>query len=298
MTPGGRDPDGAARDPATLHLMSLNVCGLPAKLAPLAERAGHFGDHIERSDLDVVNFQEVLEPRTLKAIRGRLPSFPFVAWKRAVGGRPAGGLVTFSRRPIGAVSYQSFRGIRPTAGSLRFRARGTLNSRLRGVLTVELPEAGAVVVNTHLTANRDGDWSAQNRYHGLQRAQVRVVHAVRERARAAAPRLVVVSGDFNIASDGPLYPLITDGGAWLDPFAATDPVTFHQRFLPPGSPPHRIDYILVSPGTAVPAPAVGSPAIDSAVLFDEPWARPDGRRLYLSDHMALTARIPLPPAAG
>jgi endonuclease/exonuclease/phosphatase family metal-dependent hydrolase len=190
---------------------------------------------------------------------------------------------------LGTVSYTSFRGGRPTAGSIRFRAKRAVNSLLQGVLTVELPGLGVVVANTHLTANKDGDWSAGNRYHAFQRGQVGMLHAVLRRARTVDTQLVIVAGDFNIASDGPLYPLIVDGGAWRDPFAACDPSTYHIEFLPPGCAAHRIDYLLVS------GDVEQTPVIDSALLFAEPLALPDGSRIYLSDHVALTARIGLPP---
>jgi endonuclease/exonuclease/phosphatase family metal-dependent hydrolase len=275
--------------PAAIHLMSLNVCGLPSPLPSLAERASHFCRWIDESDVDVVNLQEVWGRRTLKVIRAHLPSFAFVAWRHGVSGQPAGGLVTFSRLPVGAVSYTSFRGARPTAGGVGFRARCAVNSLLQGVLTVELAGLGAVVANTHLTANKDGDWSAGNRYHALQRAQLGMLHTVLRQAGAVGNRLMLVTGDFNIASDAPLYPLIIDGGAWRDPFAATDPVTYHAEFLPPGSPAHRIDYLLVS------GDAARFPVIDNGLLFAEPLTLPAGRRMYLSDHVALTARIGLPP---
>ena len=116
-----------------------------------------------------------------------------------------------------------------------------------------------------------------------------MLHAALRRARTAGTQLMIVTGDFNIASDGPLYPLIVEGGLWRDPFAATDPVTFHAEFLPPGSSEHRIDYLLVS------GDAVRFPVIDTGLLFAEPLALPGGRRMYLSDHVALTARIGLPP---
>jgi hypothetical protein len=86
----------------------------------------------------VVNLQEVWWCRALDVIRGHLPSYPFVAWRRGLAGHPAGGLVTFSRLPVGAVSYRSFRGARPPAGGLGFRAKGTVNSLLQGVLTTEV----------------------------------------------------------------------------------------------------------------------------------------------------------------
>jgi hypothetical protein len=256
-------------------IASLNLCGLPASLQPLARRAAEFCRHFEESRHDVVNFQEVWGWRALRVLRAYLPSFPYVAWRPGPLG-PAGGLATFSRQPFGTVSYASFRGSRPDRGGLPFRAGCAVNGMLQGVLTVEV--AGTVLANTHLSANRDGDWSAANRYHAFQRAQVGMLHEVLRRTRAT-----VVTGDFNIASDCALYPLIVDDGVWQDPYAATDPVTYHRDFLPPGATPHRIDYLLVR----------GHPVIDNAVLFAAPLALPDDRRIYLSDHVALSARIGL-----
>jgi endonuclease/exonuclease/phosphatase family metal-dependent hydrolase len=253
----------------------------------LAQRAAEFCRRIDESDIDVVNFQEVWGRRSLAVLRARLTSFPFVAWQRGIAGQPAGGLATFSRRPLGTVSYTSFRGALPDRGSPRFRAKRAVNSLLQGVLTVELAELGAVVANTHLTANKDGDWSAGNRYHTFQRTQLGMLHATLRRARTTGTELLIVAGDFNIASDSPLYPLIVDGGAWRDPFTATDPTTYHVEFLPPGSSPHRIDYLLVH------GDEERFPLIDTGLLFAEPLALPGGRRIYASDHVALTARVGL-----
>src|SRR5204863_397822 len=87
-------------EPAAIHVMSLNVCGLPSALPSMKERAAHFCRHIDESDIDVVNLQEVWGRRALAVIRARLPSYPFVAWRRGTAGQPAGGLVTFSRLPV------------------------------------------------------------------------------------------------------------------------------------------------------------------------------------------------------
>jgi endonuclease/exonuclease/phosphatase family metal-dependent hydrolase len=272
--------------PAALHLLSLNVCGLPSPhLGPLAERAPLFCREIGESGFDVVNVQEVWWRRALDAIRAHLPSYPYVAWRRGVAGQPRGGLATFSRLPLGAVSYRSFRGVRPKVGGLTFRVKRSVNSRMQGVLVVELAGLGVVVANTHLSANKDGDWSAGNRYHGYQRAQLNVLHDVLRRARTAD--LTVASGDFNIASDGPLYPRIVDDGIWRDPFAGTDPVTYHREFLPAGSAPHRIDYVLVRGDTA------RFPVVDTGLVFAERLALPDGRRVFATDHVGLAVRIGL-----
>jgi exonuclease III len=278
------------RPTGIIHAGSLNVGGLSSALRPLTERAAHFCGAIEECGIDVVNFQEVWGRHVLKAIRTHLPSFSSIAWRRGIAGQPAGGLVTFSRHPIGAMSYQSFRGIRPATGSFFFRATRALNSRIHGVLTVELFGGKVVVANVHLTPNKDGDWSPVNRHHAFQGAQLGVLHTLLRGAHTAETEVMVVAGDFNIASDGPLYPLITDGGAWRDPFAALNPTTFHAAFLPPGSSAHRIDYLLVS------GDASRFRVADTRLMFTEPMVAPDGARMYLSDHIALTAVIESPSA--
>jgi endonuclease/exonuclease/phosphatase family metal-dependent hydrolase len=261
-----------------VHVVSFNVCGLPSMPVSLARRTALFCRELDAGDADVINLQEVFSRSSLHRIRAALPSYPYVAWRRGLGGRPAGALVTFSRRPIEAVSYRSFRGIVPTAGSVRFRTRRAVNSLLQGVLTTRM--SGVTVVNTHLTANKDGDWSAGNRYFAYQRAQLRRLHTV----LAALTGPVVVTGDFNLARAGALYPLIVPDG-WHDVFAETDPVTYRLQFLPPGSTAHRIDYVLLRGGLSV---------LDARVLFPEPVTVDGGPPVYVSDHVALAARLALP----
>jgi endonuclease/exonuclease/phosphatase family metal-dependent hydrolase len=255
-----------------VRVLTLNVNGLPwtSHLAPLADRSVQFGRLIEDSDIDVACFQEVWTRGALAAVRRGLPSFPHIAVRTRFG-HPAGGLAMLSRRPLGRARYVSFRGLVPAAGTLGFRARRAVNSAQQGVLVV--PAGGLVVATTHLTANHDGDWSATNRHFSFQRAQLARLSQV------VGTGVQVLAGDFNIASDGPLYPDLSAG--WQDPFAGTDPVTFHLALLPAGSRGHRIDYLLVR----------DVPVAEAATVFDTPL--PSG--LYLSDHIGLSARIGPPP---
>ena len=270
--------------PTAIRVATFNVLGLPAALPRLADRAVEFCRRIDASDIDVINLQEIWGPRAFAAVRPRLPSFPHVAWQRGIGRRPAGGLVTFSRVPLGDVSYRSFRGPVPDVGGVGFRVRMTVNSLVQGVLLTGLAGLDTIVANTHVPANKDGDWSATNRHHGIQRAHVRRLQAAVRRASRGA-RAAVLTGDFNIASDSPLYPTIVEGGQWRDPFAATDPPTFHVEYLPAGARGRRIDYMLVAGEAA---------AADPQMLFGEPVDLPGGRRTHLSDHVALAAQIRLP----
>jgi endonuclease/exonuclease/phosphatase family metal-dependent hydrolase len=262
----------------TISLASLNVAGLPSALPPLRERAVELGRWFEASGIDVLNLQEVWSRHQLATVRAHLPSYGFVAWRPGVAGQPAGGLVTLSRLPLGPVSYTSFRDARAGLGGVLFRAQLALNTRLQGVLTVALSTLPVVLGNVHLTANRDGDWSARNRYHAFQRAQLDLLQGVTRPMRDSG--LMLLSGDFNVSSTSALYERVVDGGAWRDPFRDADPPTFQQQFLPPGRPSHRIDYLLVS------GDAHRYPVVETRLLFAEPVGGS-----YVSDHVGLLARV-------
>jgi endonuclease/exonuclease/phosphatase family metal-dependent hydrolase len=279
----------------TLRVASLNVCGLPSrlaspKLAPLPERATWFGGELEASDVDVVVFQEVWTRRALDVLTRSLPSFRYAAWHRGLRGQPAGGLVTFARRPLGTVGYTCLRGAMPTQGGPVFRAMCAINSSLQGVLIVDIPELGVAVASTHLTANHDGDWSATNRHHGFQHAQLRLLQSAVARRRA---NVTILGGDFNIASDSPLYRHIVDGDRWQDPFAPDEDATcedatcetaiyetatYDAAFLPEGATQHRIDYLLTD-----------GVVLGSSLLFAEPYSNGG----YASDHIGLSVRVRL-----
>jgi hypothetical protein len=231
----------------------------------------------------------VFSYRILATLRERLgTAFPHVAYER--GRRfPAGGLVTFSRLPLAQVSYRSYAGVLARRGGLMFQAAQALFSTLHGVLTVRLEELPVTIVNTHLSANHDGDWSTGNRHYRLQRGQLLRLNQVLRRDRDE--RLRIITGDFNVASDSVHYPLIVDDGARRDPFAATDPTTFHAAFLPPGAPPHRIDFVLVE----------GDEQAYPVLRADTHFTRPeliDGNSTYLSDHIGLSVAVGLAPVTA
>lgn len=278
-------------EPATIALMSMNVCcGFSSTLPPPKERAVEFCRGIEESDVDVVNFQEIWTAGLFRTIRTRLPSFPFVARATGVAGQPAGGLASFSRLPLRSVSYASFRGSKAEGSGPLFRGHRALWGRLQGVLTFELAGRRTMVGNVHLTANKDGDWSTNNRHHQFQRTQLAMFHQALQRARRGDTELVIASGDLNIPDSSPLYPRVVDAGVWRDPFRAVGRPTFHPELLPPGASAHRVDYLLVA------GDAERHPVTEPRLLFAEPVQLMGGNRTFLSDHLALTARIALPAA--
>jgi endonuclease/exonuclease/phosphatase family metal-dependent hydrolase len=149
---------------------------------------------------------------------------------------------------------------------------------VKGALVTRLDRPGLWVINTHPTANYDGDWSEANRYYPLHRAQLAVLA---ELVSDAGPR-AVVCGDFNIARESSVFGDFMAATGLADTFGGACPPTFRAEYLPAGATAHCIDFILTAGKVT---------AADAALVFagKEPLG-------YLSDHIGLRARLSLPSA--
>jgi sphingomyelin phosphodiesterase 2 len=257
-----------------LSVASLNTRGIPLTGSQLAERYAVIGAGFDAGDADVVCCQEVFTYWHLRLLVRRMRSFRQVSYWRAPAG-PAGGLVTFSRRPVSGTAYRRF-GRPPRTPGVPLRSR--LQARLKGALVTRLARPELCVINTHPVANYDGDWSTANRYYPLHRAQLAVVARV---VNEAAPR-AVVCGDFNVDRESPLFGEFMAATGLADAFEGACPPTFRAEYLPAGATPHCIDFILTA----------GEVKVESATLaFAE--KEPLG---YVSDHIGLRARLSVTPA--
>jgi len=257
-----------------LTITSLNTRGIPLTGSQLAERYAAIGDGFDAGDADVVCCQEVFTYWHLRLLVRRMRSFRQVSYWRAPFG-PAGGLVTFSRRPVSGTAYRRF-GRPPRAPGVPRRSR--FQAWLKGALVTRLARPELCVINTHPVANYDGDWSEANRFYPLHRAQFAVLARV---VNEAGPR-AVVCGDFNLARESNLFGEFTAATGLADAFAGACPPTFRAEYLPPGAAPHCIDFIL----TAAEVKA------DSAGLVFAEKKEPLG---YVSDHIGLRAQLSLTP---
>jgi sphingomyelin phosphodiesterase 2 len=264
---------------ACLTVATLNVRGLPLKGTRTTERLDAIAAELDAGDIDLVCFQEVFGHHHLTHLRKRMPSFPHVAYRRALAG-PAGGLVTLSRLRLAGTTYARLP--RPTRNSgLPVRAR--LNALHSGMLTVRLPD-GVRILNVHPTANTDGDWSENNRFRRLQQSQL----AALAEAVTAGTSPAVVCGDFNVARSSTLHDELRRRSGLRDAFNGQCPPTFHAEYLAPGNEPHCIDFILVTDPIEVPA---------TTLLFTAKHPLPTGPS-HLSDHIGLLAKLQFPPTAS
>jgi endonuclease/exonuclease/phosphatase family metal-dependent hydrolase len=228
-----------------LTIASLNTRGIPVVGSQLAERYGAIADAFEAAAVDVVSFQEVLTYYHLRLLTRRMPSFRYVSY------RPS----AFATLP------------RLT----RFKAS------LKGTLLTRLAQPRMCVVNTHLLANVDGDWSESSRFYAVHQGQL----AALTRVVGSLSDPSVVCGDFNIARDSTLHRDFMIDTRLVDAFGGQCPPTFHAQYLGPGESPHCIDFILIA-GSSI--------KVESADLMFTDKLPMSGGPAYVSDHMGLCVR--------
>ncbi|MBW6437255.1 endonuclease/exonuclease/phosphatase family protein [Actinoplanes hulinensis] len=224
------------------------------------------GEILEESRYDVVCLQEVM-------YRHLIPRYPH----RVSAGTVLlkGGLVVLSRWPVTRSRFVRFPLTAPARPEYLMR-KGAL------VVTVDTDDGEVVVINTHLSANRDDDWSAENRYTGIARTELGVLARQVAAVGPAAP--VVVTGDLNVPRDSVVLREFLNGTGLQDVLAGDTRPTYRPT---PGWPnPPAFDHILVRP------PMTGS----AHLVFQDEVTLADGRRAHLSDHYGVEADLILSPA--
>jgi endonuclease/exonuclease/phosphatase family metal-dependent hydrolase len=258
-----------------LTIASLNTRGIPIVGSQLTERYGAIADAFEAATVDVVSFQEVLTYYHLRQLTRSMPSFRYVSYRPSVIG-PAGGLATLSRIPVAAAEYKRFP-IPPATAMATLPRLTRFKASLKGTLITRLAQPQMCVVNTHLLANVDGDWSESSRFYAVHQGQLAALTNVVDSLSDPS----VVCGDFNIAGDSTLHRDFMIDTRLVDAFGGQCPPTFHAEYLSPGKSPHRIDFILIA-GSSI--------KVESAdLMFTDKLPMSSGPA-YVSDHMGLCVR--------
>lgn len=243
-----------------MRLLTFNTLfkgDVRARLAALGER-------LERSDFDVVCLQEVMYRRNARLLETLAPEYRF----RAYGGGAVlhGGLVLLSRLPITRWEFTRFPWTAPARPEYLMR---------KGAQVVTL-DGRVTVVNTHLSANRDGDWSAGNRYSAAQRAEFEVLAGL----IAAVRTPVVVVGDLNVPRDSVLLADLLAATGLRDVLAGDPRPTYRPTSGWP-SPP-AFDHVLVRPADGTHR---------AGLVFQDPVRLAGGRTAHLSDHYGVAAEL-------
>jgi endonuclease/exonuclease/phosphatase family metal-dependent hydrolase len=131
-----------------------------------------------------------------------------------------------------------------------------------------------------MTANADGDYSINNRFSKYLAAQLKQISEV-IKTLSAKKNEIIIAGDFNMAKDSPFYEQFIQLSQVTDVFTKFNFPTQHEGYLPKHLERKRIDYIFLFSKYA-------QATVESAIhLFTTKVTVPNGKSLYLSDHIGL-----------
>jgi endonuclease/exonuclease/phosphatase family metal-dependent hydrolase len=233
-------------------------------------RLGALGAVLRDSRYDVVCLQEVLFRRHARLLRRAAGQFGHHAWSGGV--LLSGGLVLLSRWPVRTARFTRYPRVGPARPEYLMRKGAQ-------VAVLESPDGPVVIANTHLSANRDDDWSPGNRYTRVARAELAHLAAGLATVDPALP--VVVVGDLNVPRDSVALAEFLAATGLTDVLAGDTEPTF--RPTPQWPAPPAFDHVLVrpAPGREVSA--------EARLVFREPVPLSGGRQGYLSDHYGVEA---------
>jgi len=215
-----------------ISLATFNLKGSPILERDTYKRIKTLGISLNKKDIDIVNLQEVFTYYHLYLLKRKMSNFPYCLFEPFVFG-PKGGLVTISKIPIQKASFVSY----PNPKIFKRIFLG------KGVLINKIKDSAIYILNTHLTANRDNDWSKTNRFYPVHVSQIEKLKKAIENIKSF--NFLIVSGDFNISKNSDLYKNITDKIQLKDVFKEYNFPTFHQEFMSKKEKSNRIDYILI-----------------------------------------------------
>jgi endonuclease/exonuclease/phosphatase family metal-dependent hydrolase len=260
-----------------LSLVTLNTYGVPTQGARTRLRT--LARELNIASLDAACLQEIQLSPYVNILRREFHALPHTAYAPRLYA-PKGGLVTLSRHAHHRVAFHPFQ----TRG-LSFGPAIADWALGKGALVVELAARATptIIVNTHLNANYDGDWSQSNRYARVEHAQV--IELVNILADLDPAALVVIAGDFNFPRGSWPYNEFVSRSGVIDPCATSAEPTYRPPSMLPARYAQPIDFVFIRPPRGVLIRAQGH------TLFRDHIDLVNGRRGYLSDHHAIRVNI-------
>jgi endonuclease/exonuclease/phosphatase family metal-dependent hydrolase len=266
---------GSRCDYRSMTVLTFNTLFRPAA----RRRLGAIAPRIAATGADLVCLQEVVYRANASLLGRALNAYePPVA--RRFGLWCVGGLVTLSRTPVLSWSYEVFdrRGLWMTISAAdRLLRKGFLITRHR------LAGLDVVLVNTHLLANYDQDWSPGNRFLAHQVDEL--AQLSRALAKVDRQSFLIVAGDFNVpAGNDALDRFVSENGLTSVFGQAAPPATLRPG---KGVQTLAIDHILYR------APADVRVEAAATTAFAEAIELAPGVTGFASDHLAVTATLNL-----
>ncbi len=255
-----------------LSIATFNVQGTPIFSADTYNRIRKIAEVLNSTDVDIINLQEIFTYQHLVIFKKILKNFHYCLFQGFIFG-PKGGLVTFSKVSIEKQKYISYSSV-------------TLTKKLflsKGILINKIKNSSIFIVNTHLTANRDNNWSKNNRFYLIHKNQITEFSNIINRIQDYD--FVISGGDFNISKKCSLYRQLIAESKSQDLFKKYGFPTFHKEFMTEDENSHRIDYLLIKVNENK------FSVVNKEHIFAKQLISEDNNRGFLSDHVGLKTII-------
>jgi endonuclease/exonuclease/phosphatase family metal-dependent hydrolase len=264
--------------PNSFSLLSLNTFGLPFYLGLF--RLKRLMRVLQQRPVDMLCFQEIQQNAYIPLVQREMQGmYPYCAFETS-SWAPKGGLLSLTRAAFENERFEAY----PDRG--RLFSMGFADWALeKGVLRTQFQVDGQsiVVMNTHLNANYQGNWSPSN---PMTRIQTNQVKHLADLVRAESPEtLVIVCGDFNFPRQSFLYERLLAQAGLMDVFAGDPRPTYIPFPLVPARWETTLDYLLIR------HPENKNIQVKPDILRLEDESMRWQYQRFLSDHCALTLQV-------
>ena len=261
-----------------MRILTLNCQGLPW-IRDTDVRLATLGRLLNDAGYDIVCLQEIVLARSIALFRRACPKLPYLAY-RPWGWMLKGGLLILSRWPIRRTRFVSYtkRGRWLTISMADWMLR-------KGMLIGEivLPQAPVAILNTHLLANYDDDWSKRNPYARQQLAELRQLTRVVN--GLDRDLLTLICGDFNVPRGSWLYTALVQATHVYDPLAGNTDPTCTPASRQPETGRYALDHIFLR------APIPHTLTAAARLVLQERVRLVNGTHAYLSDHCGVEVAV-------
>lgn len=258
-----------------LKLASINILGITLNFTTAKIRYQAIADYFNKSDIDVIFFQEVFSYFHLRILKDNIKEYPFCIYKPMFFG-PKGGLVIFSKYKISNIFFVEY--------SLNKMPLVSIPEKIfqKGILGGVIDDLDITLANTHLTAVINHDYSKSSKYFQNKIGEISEFHNTLK--SIGENKLVIVGGDFNIKKGSDMYKQLINFKDLDNVFKEGKP-TRHREFVSKGSEPNCIDYLfIVSDG-------VKHKITAKEYIFSEKSRLSNRKFGYISDHIGLSVNV-------
>lgn len=253
------------------RVATFNTFGTTLFGSQFLKRYRYIAKAITDKNLDVIMLQEVHSYIALVILKRYLKQLPYCVYRPSIIG-PTAGLVVFSRYPLAYKGYKSVRYKKIISRSIFSFLKYLFVDK--GVLVAEIDQPNLYLLNVHLSANLDNDWSPESKFYIIHQTELAKLTNILKLYKSEK---YVLGGDFNIDRTSDLYQTFVTRNLVIDPGIVIKGVTYHKEFLKVNQESHWIDYLISN----------NVRCCEIEVVFGGKYQALDQTFGYLSDHLGL-----------